>query len=451
MSKKAIENIKSVILVVLFLTTILLLYLIWGDKQTGVVKMSDLIPVFGEEAVEIDPKDIICPSKIYYTAGDGAFWPVVKREAVFKESNDVIKELSGSTEIMATEITKNQYDEAVKNYESVQLLFGYSVPFTEYCNLFEISRSSTFANIANFDAMAFSAAAKDSVLIADEAGGKYYRLLSEKEQSLEKLMQSSLGKISYFEAASILGLGGGKLFPLNGDLNLTQAAFENDYNGTEEKRQEIARQIFGENFSFVRRIADSFENYTFMYGYGQRSLTLNADGNIEYKNEAGDGESKGFFGDLKTAAEFAERVGGFIETNGAGFVLKNAQTSGSGKTAIYTYYFDQQSDDEFGICRDSGYAMIITVEKGSVSYYKRNSLAPQNSSSAVFYSPVYAAANAMAADADSTESFESLAENFTSMQPALYAKDGILIPVWQLHLNDGSNLCFDLYTGEKLN
>ncbi len=452
MSKKAIENVKSVILVVLFLTTILLLYLIWGDKQTGVVKMSDLIPGFGEESVELDLKEIICPANILYTSGDGTFWPVANRAGSFESGNGIFKALSDSTEVMATEITKSQYDEAIRNYESLQLIFGYSMPFSEYCNLFEIKKTSTFINIGSFDEMAFSAAARDSVLLADRAGGKYYRLLSGREQSFDSFREDQLERISYYDAKSILGTGEEKLFPLSGESRLLKAVYKNDYDGSEEKRQEIARQIFGENFSFVRRIADSFENYTFMYGYGQRSLTLNVNGNIEYKNEAGDGESNGFFADLKAAAEFADKVGGFANKKDAGFVLKFVQTSGSGKSASRTFCFDQQNEAGYDFCKDRDYAMTITVERGGVTLYRRCSLSPEESTaSPLYYSPVYAAANAMAASAESAESFDFLAENFQSMQPALYAKDGVLTPVWRLSLNDGSNLCYDLYTGERLN
>lgn len=450
MSKRAIENIKSVILVVLFLITILLLYLIWGDTQTGRVQMSDLIPGFGPESEETDPKDLICPNYIYYTAGDGAFRPLAFRKQVFDSCNELLKELCISEEVMATEITGAQYSEAVQAYESLEMDFSYSIPFAEYCRMYEINRSSAFANIAGVSRIAFSAAAKDSALIADEENRKYYRILSGKELSRESLNEDLFWRISYYDAKSILGLGEGKLFPLSGESRLTEAAFVCDYDGSEEKRQETAKEIFGENFSFVRQIADSFENYTFMYGYGQKSLSLNADGSIEYKAEAQDGESQGFFGDLKIAAEFAKKVGGLGNQNG-GFVLKAVKTAGSGKSAVHTFFFDQQNELGFDICKDSGYAMTISVEKGSVCMFSRNTLTMQSLSLGNTFMPVSEPANALAAAAGSSENLETLAESYETLQPALYAKDGMLIPVWSLKLNDNSNLCFDLYSGERVN
>lgn len=450
MSKKAIENIKSVILVVLFLTTILLLYLIWGDPSSGKLAISDLIPSSRTETERLSAKEVIYPSEVFYSSGDGAFVKAASRKEIFEHYNKILKSCSSQGTVMVTEITKEQYTEALTNYQSVEMKFIFQIPFTEYCNLFEINRSSSFANIETISTLAVSAAAPDSFLIADESNWKYYRLVCETNEKIEIEKIENPSDITLYSARTILGAGTDSLFPLEANSKLREVSYVKTPQSTEESRQEISQKIFGDNFNFVRRIVDSSENYTYMYGYGQKSLTIYASGGITYKETVKNGDSADVVGDLETAINFVQNLIGFSDSHSrVKYVLQEVYTNGSGKAANHIYRFKQETTDGFEILYPED-ALVISVEKGQVAEFRGVGISSNYAQWASVYKPAYNPANTIARAAQNNENLEVFVENMRSMEPALFPKDGKLIPVWALHIHDLGAIHFDLYTGDFL-
>lgn len=452
MPSKLREIIKSVVLVVLFFTTILLLYLIWGNSGSVSMNLSDLIPTTKQEEVYISAKDALLPAEIYYTGGDGAFMRISAIKESYEAYNEAMIKLCNQGSAMITEITKEQYKEATEKYESTQILFGSNVqvPFSEYCSLYGINRTSSFANVSAINAIAFSSAAPDSVLLKDPYSGKYFRLVGEvTDASFKNLNVTGPADITYYDVSAILGEGGGCLFPLQASSALSGTTYKGSYDGSEEIRAEIARSIFRDDFSFVRRMSDNFDNYTFLYGYGQKSLTINASGNVSYKEEVSGGDSAGFMGDLETAVNFAENAVGF-KNDSFRYVLGEAFTIGSGRTASHVYNFIQQTNDGFKFFTP-GYSLRIQVDGGKVSYFSAESVIPDGNISDLRVEPAANPANAIAAALDKTLDLKLLAENMVFMTPGLFPQhDGTLAPVWCLALHDMGYYYYDLYTGELI-
>ena len=72
-TKRLWENIKNVILVVLFITTTLLLYLLWGGKSSAKLDLGELLSFVGSRGNSVSIEDVLKPSAIAWGEGDGSF------------------------------------------------------------------------------------------------------------------------------------------------------------------------------------------------------------------------------------------------------------------------------------------------------------------------------------------------------------------------------------------
>jgi len=455
MSKKTVENIKMIIIVVLFLATILLLYLIWGGSKE--VKVKDLLPAISKENTDVEVWGIIKPEKAYYSAGDGSFRSVKDSFYTYYSVMEKFKELSDKSTVLPSEISKDQFEEAVKKHPAIIIQFNYAVPFASLCEELGISGSNAYANVGSVDTVCFSSVATDSLLVFSKSEGKYYRLVSD-SLSLEFEEPYSYERdYNCYEVSQVLGAGGDGLFPLLTQSYLYGGTYKEEGIMDTDERTEIARTIFGDSYDFVRRISDGFGNNTFMYGFGQKTLTLGADGTIEYKTEIESGNSQGLLKDLATAKNFylsvLEKYLSIEETEEDGsFVslkLKDIKQSGSGRSAAYTFCFVMEWDYEISSAEE--YAMEITVENGQVSWLKSRVIPFEFEYDENLPREAMDAANVIAANSASSDDFLKIAENYKSMEQVYYMKNGEIIPVWRLTLNDGSRYFYNIYTGEAVN
>ena len=133
---KMVEKIKSVVLVVLFLLTILLLYFFWEDVEIRDFSLENLrFSTENELRNTVKVTDVILPSYINicfdndtYTKisnGRKTYWNG-ETTSVFKAFQEVISSEDTYTE----EITAMQYEE-IMTFISLRAVFEYSLPFRE--------------------------------------------------------------------------------------------------------------------------------------------------------------------------------------------------------------------------------------------------------------------------------------------------------------------------------
>jgi len=477
-----------IVLVVLFLTTILLLYFIWGAESD--VSVSDIIPSQKESNAEIElSTDQVCPGRCVYTKGDGTFRIVASCEFYYIRTLNFFKDICEQSTVMASEISKEQYSEALKSHESLVFSYGYSIPFQEFCSFYDIKRTSTFENISAIDEFSLSVAAEDSILVADNKNGRYYRLISDQHQESFEAPIAGQNDLSCYDVSAILGFGSDKLFPISTEFVLSTLKYSAAPEGEDGYGEEIAKYIFGDTFNFVRRIKDSFGNTTYMYGYGQKTLTVSADGRIEYKEEAGSGSSQGFFGDLKTAINFASVIvpvrGSMDLKLNSVLCLKAVSASGTGKAASYTYTFCQKQPSGYETCGSQMPLIEITVKGGKAVSYKGTYLYTRSGGQTAVAAPTADTANILASLSATQEELALLAGRYESLDPVYYMlpdnaaessaapgssgnpgasgssgasgapaaislAKGTLIPAWRLTLSDGTTTYYDLFSGAAL-
>ena len=101
--------------------------------------------------------------------------------------------------------------------------------------------------------------------------------------------------------------------------------------------EDVAENIFGDTLDFVRKITDVSGNETYMYGYGQKRLTLYVNGNIEFKEDINEENSPNFYNDLETTLRFIKEKLGIGEDR---IFLTSAEVNESEGRGVYHFSFE---------------------------------------------------------------------------------------------------------------
>ena len=317
-----IERVKTIVLVVLFSMTILLLYFSWKDSFFGNIK----IPIdflYQEEAIALpEVIDLIEPNEIIVNFGSDTHTIVSPKDYDYWHSFTL--QLGGflnAEDLNVVEITKAQFDEAM-GFRSIRLKFNYSLPFTDTLGHLGIELNTNSIPVETFTGLAYSSAIQDSIIIFDINKQKYYRAISSYDLSAVNLMIDSIEKNAYdayFPMSVFLGIDSLTLMPISISTAMKEVAFGKEINYYEnEKIVKFAQTFFGEGFDFVRKITESNGTTIYMYGYGQKILILNKDGAIEYKEELGDAAYSplDYYNSLEAAIAYVGAHGSWESLNG---------------------------------------------------------------------------------------------------------------------------------------
>lgn len=458
---RRIETVKSVIMVVLFVTTILLLYLIWSGGRPGRV-----IPAIlrGGGSSSASASWFIVPDYVAYGKGDGSFTLADDPSAALTAAAAQCARFSSLSSPMLSPITEEQYRTAMTGYESAQLFFRYSMPAVEFLEYYGAGRVSSADGIGDFTCLAFSEASPESIFFSNDTEGRYYRLLfgSAPEELSYKFTPSS--EAAYYYTGDVLGGGATAMIALGGESDLAMSSYVAEPEADPMLSTEIARAAFGDTFDFVRRIRDSFGNLTYMYGYGTKVLNCLEDGSYEYYGEAGSQESLGFFYDLTTAVQFIESCGGIPADSGRpiGLQLFGAIKLAQSRNPGYVFGF-VQTIDGVPVLSDSGCSIEIEVSGGQVTRMRRAVAVSDPAKSAL--RPVLEPANVLASNCnhiynistnsmlsvEPSEAFNYVANEVRSVRAGYYAQTGIrrLTPCWTV-LTPSARFFFDMYDGTPL-
>ncbi len=460
------EHLKTVILVVLFFTTILLLYLLWSLDSRGSFRLPDILP---QRAATQAPEaeSLLVPDRVVYGMGDGSYRQREEEtRAVFREGLSALRALCGEPGAAVAEITREQYEEAMLTYRSLSIDYAYGIPYGELCSRWEIPSVTGMEQIGAMSALSFSEASGESVFIAEGEADKYYRLYGQSGTELfaslwEREELESL--TACYTVGNILGGGNPSLIPLSAESDLSTLGWkEESEEASKDLRQALAESLFGENFDFVRRITDSFGNITYMYGYGQKTFTQRVDGVLEYKNETPEAAAGGFFGDLETALAFVAAHGtwGSLDGEEIGFYLSDAQPVSAGKREGHRFQFGAWIDGR-SLYYEDGVPIEIEVLDGQISYYRRDvisvdgnvrrpGLRPAQDPANVIarnYNHIYnvMTGNVLSVNEESAFQYVALAVREIRTGLVRIANDERLQPAWILGMENGQKFYFSLY------
>jgi len=387
MSKpKAIERVKNFSLVVLFLSTVLLLYFFWGNISFDGLKTP-------AEQTAGDPPDtvkMLVPSQIIVNFGaenytvlpPGELWQNLTDRDSFVEE---LARFGPVENVLVEEITYEQYRQ-VREFRSIWAEFDYDIPFADFCSSFHMKKPQSYDVIESVTKIGYSTAEKgDSLYVVDGKAQKTFRIVAAAtKDSINKTGNTEFpafidsieanGYPAYYPISSYLGVSNNTLVPLSVEANLQSFSFLQDtYSYQTEKINTMAERFFGGNFDFVRRIVEESGTVIYMYGYGQNVLIVNTDGSMEYKEEQVSGiTDQSFSGALETAVKFVADHGSWKSLEGAEMTpyLKDVIPDPNGRKG-YRFLFGMEINGT-RLHYEKGAPIVIDVTSGQVTYYKRH-------------------------------------------------------------------------------
>ncbi len=375
---KLIEKIKNIILVVLFLSTVLLLYFLWGnlsfDQLTQTTIQSDQeIPAINQMIVP--DKIIVNFGSENYTvlsAGEESIW--------FSNSNEnsmvlAIENFVKADNILIEEITIEQYQEVMK-YRSIRASFSYNLPTSDFCEIFRFKKNQCFDTIETITEIGYSSYSDRWIFVYDGKNNKYYSLVADSENSEFDALIEGIelkGYVPYYPVSSISGVDNDTLVPLSLEVNMRMIPYRQDVDVNEQdKISQLAQAFFGTNFDFVRRIKEDEGTIIYMYGYGQTVLLINTDGTIEYKEDQTlNNTGQSFTDALSAAVQFVASHGSWKSTNGTKLEpYLESVVFDPDKKKGYTFTFGLKIRDK-RLYYEDGNPLEVTVTEGQVTKYKR--------------------------------------------------------------------------------
>lgn len=375
------EKIKSVILVVLFLFTILLLYFFWQDSKFPQFSLEDLgFRDNNEEAVAI--RDLIVPSHIDICFDNETYTKVSTGKEVYWDGEDMsllesFKTVIASEDTYIEEITEAQYEEIMK-FASIRAVFEYYLPLSEYCSFLGIENPRSTDAVASISELGFSRGSTESMFIYDGTNDEYFRIVSDfsAQQLLDKAKELSTAENqTYYPLEQYVGsdLRGRVLIPSILETDLTELSVSHDFGeGYEDEAASAARSFFSGNFDFVRKIEEESGRIIYMYGYGERTLTVDIDGSLEYRAQpqtGGGAAGGGYFAALERVLNAVAGQGGFATSAGQGlrpYVAYAAALEDGG----YRFELGFTAGGE-NVYFENGSPVEAEVTDGHLTYFKR--------------------------------------------------------------------------------
>lgn len=382
-----IEKAKNLILVVLFLSTVLLLYFFWGNLSFDNVKL----PVLQSTETPLETVSLLQPDRITVNFGADAYTVLPPADVWYNgpdsDQDSFVKELGrfGPAEnILVEEIPYDKYRK-VMEYESIWARFNYDIPTADFCSYFNMSKPQSYDAIETVTEIGYSTAEKgDSLYILDGKNQKTYRLVAAAVKDSDNKTGNTdfpafiksigdKGYEMYYPVGSVLGVSNDTLAPLSVQTNLKSFSFRQDFYSYQiEKIASMAEPYFGGNFDFVRNITEGNGTVIYMYGYGQTVLIVNTDGSIEYKEErTTDTAGQSFSDALETAAKFVSEHGAW-ESMGKSKLTPYLEDviRDPNKEKGYRFIFGLEVNGN-RLYYEKGKPVIVDVKSGQVTYYKR--------------------------------------------------------------------------------
>jgi regulatory protein YycH of two-component signal transduction system YycFG len=475
--EKRIENIKSVALVVLFLSTMLLLYFFWQNPSMGSFRLPAIIADDDDSVVVLSVRDVTWPQETGIHFGSGVYTvaPHSKHNA-FQQTLDALAAIGTDENLAVEEITAEQYRQ-IMEFRSLWFSFSYNIPFASFCDEYGILRTQSLDGIETVTRIAYSVGSPESVFVYDGKNNKYYRLVAREEQPpLSQVIDQieSDGYDAYYTIGSLAGTTNQVIIPLVLEASYGSLPFQKEFReDTELETRAFAQTFFGVSFDFVRRIEESKGSVIYMYGYGEKILTISVNGQVEYK-ERDSGANSGqqdYFSALSKALQFIGTHGGFVNEGDAGIspYVASAIAVERNRERGYRFTFGAEINGIPTFLKD-GDLIMVEVMGDRITYYSRNMIRmePDRVVEALSQPPreVFSALNMIAQNykliqqallrqnlleegIPEEEIFEVVADLITDIQTGLVEiavkdEENRLVPAWIVTAGN-ERMYFDLY------
>lgn len=475
------ERFKTIIIVVLFLLTVLLSYFYWQGSSISGIKESvnGHFPstLFTGETPP-DTASFVAPETVDVNFGNGIYTScqdlAPQLWSDFVDSYIVFSEMEN---LMIEELSEAQWLETM-DMKSIQFVFGYDLPvaFFESLGGSNFGQSDYFSHVSS---VAMSEASTTSLFIKDDVSDKYYRIISDSDfYPLEEKVSEISHTVSdqYYPIYMFLGTENYKMAPFSTAVLLPELSFTKTANESIlSSEKELAKTFFGENLDFVRRIVDDSGTITYMYGYGEKMLTIYKNGIFEYKETPSSDENPAEFNNVfDTAVSFISSHGGWYSfgTDKISSQLRSVSSTSVPKVDTYNFDFSAEYENRTLYGNSSSQITIeitgdqITYYRGSMTSFHEGSFTetyPENTANSLI-TDILAKDHQKIAQAllehdiitpndQEMDLFDLVVSNISSISTGYYSQtfeDQVrFIPAWVIDFS-GFKAFYNLYSGELL-
>lgn len=473
-----VESLKNVSLVVLFFTTMLLLYFFWGSPMSSKFKIGSII---GLDIVEIPTlQEVTIPGRIIVHLGDGSYTVLEDEELnSWNECIDSLKRLSKDSVESVDEITEEQFDK-IMDFKSIYFRFFYSLPFDLFFKVYDVPEIHGLEQIGELSLISFSSGSPESIFVYSSSKEKYYRIVSNivNESMEELLLKAETQKDpGYYPIGDLIGTASKAIIPLTKKSTRSELVYRQEFLDLDSQEvKEFAQSFFGESLDFVRQIRSSKGSRIYMYGYGDRILTISATGKVEYKNKENPlGSQQNYYEAMNTALHFVAVHGSWQEEEGQAlkpFVL-SVQTVEYNKLKGFRFVFGVKLSKDT-IYHEGSHSIMVEVINGQVTQYLRDMIRVEEEEylrkTNGIPKETYSVINMIAQNyqhianvlteegydfgvAEGEELFDVISNEITSvktgyLKPAV-KNENTLVPVWVIR-TDSILIYFDLFNANPL-
>jgi hypothetical protein len=322
--------------------------------------------------------DILSPQSFTVNFGGGlhtVFYDDVY--GIWPETLHILENNLSKKDVVIEEIQAERWMEEMK-VRSIKMNFGFSMPVSALGSVFAGKETEIFSGkISSIDSILISFIDEDSIYIADRKEKAYYQIKGKGgKRNLFHIMNNiEEGSYdAYYAIKDIYGVENDKLMPVELNDNIPKIRVVQEIEPTNVTQVEaFAGTFFGDNFDFVRKMVETNGSVIYMYGYGQKSLKIDASGMLEYMEQMDEQKSENsitFDHALKIATQFVGEHGSWSNVEA---YLKKVNTIEKGKRKGYQFIFGYRLNgypiyynDKIG-----GEPIEVHVMGEQVTYYRR--------------------------------------------------------------------------------
>jgi len=381
-SSRLIENIKSIILVVLLIKTILLLYFVWGD-------FSLMADTRGNEDINvaITTVQMLQPSHFEVSFGGGSHTIITDTDEKFALFMECFRTFSVGRSLVVRELDATGRGlcalafQEIKRSPSITAVFEYFLPFSALSELYGFDRISGADNIVAISELTYVFGLDGALFVRDIHSGRYFQITGVVINCFARLRDAVQDIASpaeiYMPVLSLAGVQNNTLWPLAPESNLHNIRyFRENIFMQENEMPSFAKAFFGGSLDFVRRIVEPNGTIKYIYGYGEIVVSKHPNGRLEYtRGTSGTNRRNteiGYLAAFEKANVFMARHGGaFVdEVSGMSPYLRDVLPISRNGLSGFRFVFGIQIGDG-KIHFQSGDAMLIDVLPSGVSYFQK--------------------------------------------------------------------------------
>lgn len=476
-----IERLKTILIVVLFLSTVLLSYFYWrapsisGIKQSANEHFSS--SVFTSEEVP-DLTTFVSPGEFQVNFGNGIYTVYQHDSAdLWNTFVDSYINFTNTENLMIEEITEEQWRETM-DMKSIQYIFEYSLPVS----FFESLGAANFGQSEYFDcisAAALSEVSTTSLFVRDDTQDKYFRIISDSDYFPldEKISEiSSSSPNQYYPIYMFLGTENYAMAPFVTNISLPVLSYtKKSPEDTGNYEKALAKTFFGKSLDFIRKLTDDNGTIIYMYGYGEKMLTIYKNGEFEYQdNPPSDDIQLSFGSALSKAVSFIANHGSWSSYDGEKLYaqLKSVSDASTAKMSKYRFRF-MTNYSNYTLYGSEASTIEIEVTGNQITFYSRDismlspdtlsEQYPEDGSNALITDILSAnyqklaqlliEKNIITPEDSSLDIFDVVVKNISSIEAGYFGRtaEGVseYVPSWIIRFSNFS-VFFNLHTGEYL-